>query len=84
MKVGTIMRACRERKGYTQEHMAGLMEVDQATISRFENGRQTPDLTTFVEWVDQTESQEVAVAYLYGIKGIKIMQHIMNQREVSI
>ncbi|WP_339314687.1 helix-turn-helix transcriptional regulator [Paenibacillus sp. FSL M7-0896] len=81
MVVGSIMRACRERAGLTQEDMGEEMQMDQATISRIENGRQTPDVSTFKEWVDKTQSQEVMVAYFYGIEGIKIIQHIMNQSQ---
>ncbi len=72
------MRAMRERKGYSQEDLAHQLNLSQSCVSKFENDRKTPDLTTFMLWAEQTCAKEVAIAFLYGIDGVTILQSIMQ------
>jgi len=38
-KIGTAIREIRERRGYSQDHLAEIMDVDRSTISKIENGK---------------------------------------------
>lgn len=44
LSLGERLRICRERAGLTQDGAAKLLEVTQATISRYECGHRTPRL----------------------------------------
>jgi transcriptional regulator with XRE-family HTH domain len=37
--VGTRLRALREKKGYSQDELAEIMEVHRSTISKVETGK---------------------------------------------
>jgi len=37
--VGQKIREFRENKGYSQDHLAEMMNVDRSTISKIENGK---------------------------------------------
>ncbi len=39
LKIGKAIRQIREKKGYSQDHLADLMSVSRSTISKIENGR---------------------------------------------
>ena len=38
-KIGTTIREIREKRGYSQDYLAEIMEVDRSTISKIENGK---------------------------------------------
>ena len=42
--LGKRLRELRKRKGYNQEKLAELMDVDPTTISNIENGKNYPSL----------------------------------------
>ena len=77
MKLGAIMKACRERAELSQEELAHRMNRTQACISKFENDHKIPDALTFAEWFRQTNAQEVAIAFMYGVDGITILQQLL-------
>ncbi len=37
--IGEEIRKYRDSKGYSQEHLASLMDISRATISKIENGK---------------------------------------------
>ena len=39
LKLGDNIRIVREQRGYSQEHLAELMNVNRSTISKIENGK---------------------------------------------
>ncbi|MNK80972.1 hypothetical protein D3C87_1007060 [compost metagenome] len=39
LKVGDTLREIREKKGYSQEQLADIMNVSRTTISKIENGK---------------------------------------------
>lgn len=77
VKLGTLMKACRERAILSQEELAHKMNRTQACISKFENDHKVPDANTFAEWFRLTNSPEVAIAFLYGIDGLQILQQLL-------
>ncbi|MUG68665.1 helix-turn-helix domain-containing protein [Paenibacillus campinasensis] len=78
MKVGALMQAVRERAGYSQEKLAEIMNRTQSCISKIETDRKMPDLVTFMTWIEATGAKEVAVAFLCGMDGLRIMQDLMT------
>lgn len=66
MKLGSIMRACRERAGFSQEELAHRLNRDPSGISRLENGKQSPDMDTIMDWAEATNTKEVFAVYMYG------------------
>jgi ribosome-binding protein aMBF1 (putative translation factor) len=39
VKIGENIREIREKKGYSQEHLADMMKVSRTTISKIESGK---------------------------------------------
>lgn len=77
MKFGSILQACRERAGFSQEELAEKLNRTQSCISRFEKDKKIPDMNTFMQWMQATQTQEVAIAFLYGMDGISILQSLL-------
>ena len=48
-KMGCLLRKLRKEKGLTQEQMAELFRVTNRTVSRWENGKNMPDISVLVE-----------------------------------
>lgn len=78
MKYGAIFKACRERKGLTQEELAFELNVNQSDVSKYESGYKEPTLSMVQAWMSNTQAQEVLVAFICGVDGLGIMQHIMQ------
>lgn len=77
VKLGTLMKACRERANLSQEELAHRMNRTQACISKFEHDHKVPDANTFAEWFRLTNSPEVAIAFLYGMDGLTILHQLL-------
>lgn len=78
------MQACRERASLSQEEMSYRLNRSQGYISKVESGKSIPDFPTVVNWATETESREVVVAYLFGIEGIRIMEHILRESPLEV
>ena len=39
IKIGDAIKNIREKKGYSQDELAGIMKVNRSTISKIENGK---------------------------------------------
>lgn len=44
MSFGENLRAARESKGYTQQQIADLMQIDKSTYCGYETGKRQPDM----------------------------------------
>lgn len=84
MKVGAILRACRERYGLSQEELASRLYINQSDVSKIENGMKEPPVSLFQQWINQTQAQEVMVAYLLGMDGLNILQNIIESGVVVL
>lgn len=51
-KIGSFLRELRREKGNTQEEFAEILHVSNKTVSRWERGRNMPDLSILVEIAD--------------------------------
>jgi len=78
VRVGAILKACRTRAGYSQEELAAKLYINQSDVSKYENDTMEPHLNTFMMWMNQTQSQEVLIAFLCGVDGLSIMQQLMD------
>ncbi|WP_153732742.1 helix-turn-helix domain-containing protein [Sporosarcina obsidiansis] len=77
MGYGAILRACRKRKGWTQEDLAEALHIEQADISRIENDRKEPLMSLVQKWTAATNSTDVMVAFITGMEGMAILTNIL-------
>lgn len=75
-KIGAVLKAVRVRAGYSQEEFSHLTNRSQACISKFENDRKVPDIYTFKDWLQLTNSQDVAIAFFCGVDAATILQQL--------
>ncbi len=73
--LGTLLQACREDSGMSQQDLATKMNRSQTCISRFENNRKTPDIYTFMDWFKQTNTQEI---------GLRLTEQMMSGIDITI
>jgi len=78
VKYGGILRACRERAGLSQEELAFQLHLSQSDVSKLETNVKEPTITTLRLWVQQTQTQEVMIAFLCGVDGVSLMQNVME------
>lgn len=76
------MKACREKAMLSQLDMAMKLKRSQSCISKFESNNKIPDVDTFIEWMEVANCKEVAIAYLYGLDGVVILNEIVKKQEV--
>jgi len=48
IKIGKKLRMLREKFGYTQQHMANILNVDRSTYSYYETEKTSPDIATLI------------------------------------
>ena len=78
MKYGSILQACRERAGLSQEQLALKLNRSRSCISKLEHDLKSLDVPTLVSWAKETGTQEVIVAFICGMDGLTIMQSILD------
>ncbi|GKV56010.1 hypothetical protein NCCP2222_19570 [Sporosarcina sp. NCCP-2222] len=78
MEFGAILRACRKRKGFTQEELADMLNIEQADVSRIENDRKEAPMSLFQQWAMITGSTDVLVAFIAGMEGMTILANILS------
>lgn len=78
MKYGAILKACRTRSGFSQEELAHRLHINQSDVSKYESGTKEPTVSIFQAWINNTQTQEVMVAYLCGLDGISILQNVIE------
>lgn len=52
IKIGSFIKELRKEKGLTQEQFAEQFNVDRRTVSRWETGKNLPDLDILIEMAD--------------------------------
>ena len=50
--LGQRLRRLREDRGYTQEHVSTILNVERQTYTNYENGYRTPPLDSLVQLAD--------------------------------
>ncbi len=78
-KIGAFLKMLRNEKGFTQEELAEKLNVSSRSVSRWENGKNFPDISLLVQ-----------LAELYDVEIVEIIDgerksEIMNEetREVA-
>lgn len=56
-QIGVFLKSLREEKGMTQERLAEMVGVSNRTVSRWENGKNIPDLSILLQMSDFFEVQ---------------------------
>ena len=74
---GEVLRAVRLCAGFTQEELAFRMNINQSSISKYENNHLSLDIETFILWLQLTQAEEVGVALLYGVDISTILESII-------
>lgn len=75
---GSILKACRERKGMSQADLAHELNINQSDVSKYETGVKEPVMSMFRDWAVATQAQEVLVAFICGVEGLTILTDILN------
>ena len=78
MRVGAILKACRTRAGLNQEELAHSLHINQSDVSKYENDTKEPPLSILQAWTNNTQTQEVMVAFICGMDGLNILQKIID------
>ena len=90
MALHNLLKSAREKKGLKTREISTLLKIDQALISKFENGQRTPtrkqveqlaqlleiDLEALlVDWLKEKIKQVIAEEPL----GLKALQEVVNE-----
>ncbi|QZT35226.1 helix-turn-helix domain-containing protein [Caldalkalibacillus thermarum TA2.A1] len=79
LNVAPLLKALREKAGLSQEELADKLNWSQSCVSRLESGKKKRvELQEFISWINATNAPEVAVAYIFGMDGITILQNILQ------
>ena len=84
MDLGQVLRACRKKAGLSQEKLAELLHMSRSCISKIETGAKEATAKVMIDWVRVTQTQEVLIAYLFGMDGISIIQNILQMSGVAL
>jgi len=84
MDLGQVLRVCRKKAGLSQERLAELLHMSCTCISKIETGAKEATAKIMIDWVRVTQTQEVLIAYLFGMDGISIIQNILRMTGVAI
>lgn len=76
-KFGAMLKACRIRAGISQEELASRLYINQSDVSKYETDRKEPTMSIFQAWITNTQTPEVAVAFMYGMDGLNILQQFL-------
>lgn len=81
MKIGNKLRVFRTEKGYTQEKIADLLQISQASYSNLENNIGKVDLKTIQKI---SEIYEIDLISLLNQDGVNFNQNLNNTNNDSI
>jgi len=81
MKIGNKLRVFRTEKGYTQEKIADLLQISQASYSNLENNIGKVDLKTIQKI---SEIYEIDLVSLLNQDGVNFNQNLNTSNNESI
>lgn len=81
MKIGNKLRVFRTEKGYTQEKIADLLQISQASYSNLENNIGKVDLKTIQKI---SEIYEIDLVSLLNQDGVNFNQNLNTSNNDSI
>ena len=68
----------------SQEKLAEILHMSRSCISKIETGAKEVTAKVMIDWVTVTQTQEVLVAYLFGLDGITIIQNILQMTGAAL
>jgi transcriptional regulator with XRE-family HTH domain len=78
IEYGSLLNACRERAGLSQEKLAELLHRSRSCISKFEKNKKIMDVDTFFRFLDVTNSKDVLYSIASGLDIVTITQQILQ------
>ena len=84
MDLGQVLRVCRKKAGLSQEKLAELLHMSRSCISKIETGAKEATAKVMIDWVKVTQTQEVLIAYLFGMDGISIIKNILQMTGAAL
>lgn len=77
--VAELLSVCRERANLSQQELAKKLFVDQAIISKVENGKLAPSYTLVKQWAEATRGTELLGMDFAGNAGWKRLKAYEEQ-----
>lgn len=65
-EIAEFLKECRLKKGLSQEQMAQRLYIDQAIVSKIENGKIQPAYSLVKQWAVVTDSKELLAEDIAG------------------
>jgi len=65
-EIAELLRTCRERAKLSQQDLAVRLYIDQAIVSKVENGKLTPSYTLVRQWARATKSEDLIAMHMAG------------------
>lgn len=78
-ELAELLGVCRERAKLSQQELAKLLFIDQAIISKVENGKLTPSYALVKEWAAATNGAELLGMDFVGNSGWKRLKSYEEQ-----
>lgn len=79
--VAEILVLCRDRAKLTQQELADKLFVDQAIVSKVENGKIVPSYTMVKAWAQATGGSDLLGMDFVGQKGYKRLKDLEDKFE---
>ncbi|MGO4540347.1 helix-turn-helix domain-containing protein [Paenibacillus sp. 2TAB19] len=80
---GSVLKSCRERAGLSQERLAELLNRSRSCISKFEKEHKVLNMYEFRKWIECTNANDVASAFIQGFDPVTIMQTVLQVAGVA-
>lgn len=92
-KLGKKIKELRKNMGYTQEHLAELVDIDAKNLSKIENGGHSPSYLTLSKLskvlefnfcnIDNAQQPEPILRHKYYQKSLKILNTASSPKELE-
>lgn len=74
MNLGAVLKTARERGGLTQDELALKLHTTKSCISKYENDRKEPRISILMDWMKQTNAQDLIVAAMLNIDPVAVAE----------
>ncbi|SES03225.1 helix-turn-helix domain-containing protein [Salipaludibacillus aurantiacus] len=83
MDLGAVLKAARERRGYTQEQLADRLNRSRTCITKFERNSKEISWKEAIRWGQVTNAQDLLIAAMVATDPIQITQIIEQINQLS-
>lgn len=81
---GFLLKVCRRRSKINQDELAHRLHTTQSNISKIESGDCEPRISVFMNWLLNTNAQDVLVAMSQNIDLMTIAQTVIDSSTTFI